>query len=257
MEDRMRYALAIIVVMLLLAGCSDKGSTGPQAQYSISGRVTNQSGDPATGLDIFVQERPGFESTVHTDNNGMYSVTVERADSVYVVLEPTSFILPALSRFYPKDTLIYVDSPIVLNMRVREFTYIFHDTGGVPTAWQGHGGVEQDSTGYMLSYVEGDSTYMVMGASYSVPDSSHGSIMFTFFAQTSPSDTAEIMINAEVNGVQLESQWRQLVHETPSWHGAYFDSTDVRAGNDLRLTMTFRKVHGESVHIAENFIFSY
>ncbi len=260
MEDRMRYALAMVAAMLLLAGCSDKGtSISPQEpQYSLSGLVINQNGSPVVGMEIKLRGQHGLWGVWRTRQDGSYGGGVFRADSIAITYGSDSADycgVPHRTRFIPFSTTLWVDNPRIYDVRIREFLPIFQDPGHYPSGWYWHN-ARHDSTGYTLYYVQGDTTFLKMSNGYPVRENA-SNLEFLFYGQTFPSGQAEIAVTAEVNGQPVDQEWRSTFGPAFTYSQFSLEMLDSLPGCDIQLAFTFHRVSADSIRLSNFWIYGY
>lgn len=87
----------LVSLSVLLSGCSVvKGEVGGVESYAVKGRVTDSSGAPLAGADVFAENTAGFGARMAgaTDDEGLYELDLEGK-------EPSSWRVSAqLSREY-------------------------------------------------------------------------------------------------------------------------------------------------------------
>lgn len=87
----------LLTLLLFLGGCSlVEGEAGGVKSYAVKGRVTDESGAPLAGVDVFAENTAGYGARVAgaTDDEGLYELDLEGR-------EPSSWRVSAqLSREY-------------------------------------------------------------------------------------------------------------------------------------------------------------
>jgi hypothetical protein len=258
-EACMKYATAIVVLMFLLAGCSDEKSTSPQEpRYYLSGLVTNQNGTPVVAMEIILQGQHGISGVWHTRSDGTYGGGTFRADSIAITYGSESyevFGIPNRTRFIPFSTTLYVDYSRVYNLSIREFMPIFYDSGDNPSYWIYHN-ARPDSNGHILSYHQGDTTFISMRSGWHISGNAYRP-EFIFYGQTFPSGSGEIAVTAEVNGVPVSQVWRSTFGTRLSYSQFSLDMIDSLPGSDIQLSFTFNRITADSIRLNNFRIYSY
>ncbi len=258
MEDRMKCKIAVYILLILLAGCSSKKSTTPSpSAYTLSGRVTNQFGNAAIGLQIRITGPSDYQDSTTTDSIGAYSISGLPKDTVTVFIGDSSDVviynIPRL--FMPLHAHLYIVSDTVINTFVDEFTTIFHDPGNGATLWNFHGSVVNDGTKYIFSR-RLSSTYMTTNDSYLVPANTfiNG---FIIYGEAAEPDSSNVIASFMVNDVPINAHWRRVFTTTPSYYSGYIGAIHALPGDSIKLTLSFYPLNADSVNIRDIWLFSY
>lgn len=252
----MKYIAIISIILLLFIGCDKKKSVAPEiVTHILSGRVSTQVGNPAVGLLVTVDGPYQYSTSTTTDTAGAYNVEASEGATT-ITFSSTQTVIINLPRYISRDTLLDIKSDTTLNMRVREFTTIFHDAGNRPSSWDMHGGVTWDSTKYVFHDIDNFTDNMMMNAAYTIPDTIEH-VGFILYGQAAPSDTSQIIVNAWVNGNVYDGHWTASFSTTPSYyHGSLITVTGL-PGHNLQLNLIFNEIDATYIYIRDIWIYCY
>jgi hypothetical protein len=253
----MRYAIVISVLMLLMLGCSDDKSTSPQpTRFTLTGRLTNQNGNAAIHFGLKIRGHHSFFATAITDSSGVFHLVNLPADTVTISFDDADTTQWGMPFAILRDTVLYINSNTVVNLSIREIHLIFSDSGDSELNWFLHGGARHDSTGFVFSYLNQDSTYMQLRRGYPVPDSARD-IGFILHGQAGPSGWSNIVTSVMINGQHVAGEWTSPFNTTTSYSRGTMELFTSLPGNDIQLVLSFDKREADQITIKDIWIYSY
>jgi hypothetical protein len=255
-DDIMKSIIAICLMLLVMAGCSDNKSVTPDVKtYNLSGHVVNQTGGAALDLSVVVSGQHNYSASTTTDSVGAYTVAVPEGAST-VTFSSTETIIFSLPRYISRDTAITTISDTTLNIDVREFITIFHDAATLPSAWNMYGGVSYDSTKYIFQDDPLAIDHMMQIHAYSIPDSFQH-VGFILYGQAAPSNTSAIIVNAWINGHLYNAHWTATFSTTSSYYHGGMDTLPGLSGGGVQLDLIFNEIDAAYVYLSDIWIYCY
>ncbi len=252
----MKSVIAICLLLIVMAGCSDKKTVAPDINtFNLSGRVINQYGNAAPGLRVVVSGSNNYSASTTTDTSGTFTVKAPEGASA-VTFSSAQTIVFSLPRFITRDTVINVTADTSLNLTVREFTTIFHDSANRPSAWNMYGGVSYDSTKYVFQDLDMVNDHMMQNQICSMPDSFQYA-GFILYGQAAPSNSSEIIVNAWINGHVFNGHWSAAFTVTPSYYHGALETLPALPGGGLQLDLIYNKISATYIYIRDIWIYCY
>jgi hypothetical protein len=258
MEEMMRrIAYYFICALLLISACSKKSTKHSDPTFSVSGLILNQDNSPATDLFVKITDSQNLMHSAYTDLQGRYTISGIKPGVASIHLSSFETIIAGKLRYLEKDSLINISEDNVLNMAIREFHTIFHDSGNNYTRWIMEGGVRNDGQQYVFEdyWLQDDDMLMLPVAFPSNADENN--MGFLIRGRAVPSGSSNLEIYVYINGALQDLYWDSDFSSSWEYHSYSLSQFPQVRGNSLRLLLWFVEYSAAYIYVNDIWIYNY